>query len=113
METRKFLNQYQPQTLQSATILLYLNAVFALFNPSVITLFILAGAGGAYGIANDKKWGYFVGLLAAIVPLALTLLIILTSGLKFDIGINLIFELILLAVLLHPLSKNYVKTWFK
>lgn len=123
METRRFLNQYQPQTLQIATILLYINAVFALLSVgallsgsryALVELASLLGAGAAYGIANDKKWGYQLGLVAAIVPLVGTIFRVFgIGGLPFNLLLNLLFQGALVAVLVHPLSRNYVKTWFK
>ena len=59
MNDRKFVNQFQPQTLFIATVLLYINAVFDFI--SFIPLFMLAAvalAAGGYGIANEKRWGY-------------------------------------------------------
>jgi hypothetical protein len=116
MDTRQFLNQAQPQVLQSATILLYINAVFALigFNAGgVLRLAIIAGAVGGWAIANNKKWGYYVGLAAAILPLAFTALFVLRTGMDFNLVTRILFEVLLVVLLVHPMSRNYVKTWFK
>lgn len=115
METKKFLNNYQPSTLQNATMLLYINAVFSLLLGGffVVMLVSIAGAGAGYGIANDKKWGYYLGLVAAIVPLAFWVLILLTGGFSLPVIINILFKAALLALLVHPISKGYVNTWFK
>ena len=62
METRRWINQSQPQTLYMATILLYVSAAigafFSLAGGSAIGLLYAAGEGGAaYGIANERRWG--------------------------------------------------------
>ena len=58
METRRWLNPSQPQTLQIAVFLLYIHAVFGvLFGAfaSLIGLALIAGSAGAgYGIANER-----------------------------------------------------------
>src|SRR5690242_8319305 len=98
MQTRRWVNPTQPQTLQIGVFLLYFSAaVLFLFNWKLKNSFVLlalygphgvagsyntgvvalvwlalvaAGVAGGYGIANEKKWGYIAGLVAAIVPLA-------------------------------------------
>src|SRR5207244_2407571 len=69
METRRWVNPSQPQTLQIAVFLLYFNAVFtAIFGGlfSVFGLLIIAGCAAAgFGIANEQKWGYGVGVAMA------------------------------------------------
>ena len=123
MESRRFLNQLQPQTLQIATMLLYVNAIFAivsldsLLGETVIALgelVALAGAAGGYGIANDKKWGYQLGVVTAVIAALDTVAIVLHVGtFSFSFLITLLFQGALVGVLLHPMSRNYVKTWFK
>ena len=114
METRRWTNPTQPQTLQIAVFLLYMNAVFtALFGglSSIIGLGLVAGSAGAgFGIANERKWGYKLGLAAAFLPFALRLLFgwpILGASI-----VNLMFEVALVALLLHPQSRDYQKIWF-
>ena len=119
METRRWLNQSQPQMLQSATLLLYINAVFAVLRiGSPIFLIDVAGAVAAYGIANDKKWGYQLGLAVAFIPTALGVLDLvgITNVLAyrtFDLVVFLLFKLLLVGLLFHPTSKGYVRIWFK
>ncbi|MGH9059166.1 MAG: hypothetical protein ACRDZY_06575, partial [Acidimicrobiales bacterium] len=75
-DRRQWLNKTQPQTLQIGVVLLYLNAVFFLIFGvlggalGAIGLVVVAGqAVGGFGIANEHKWGYWLGLAAAIFPL--------------------------------------------
>ena len=109
------MNPSQPQTLQIAVFLLYFNAAFtAIFGGlfSVFGLLIIVGcAAGVFGIANEQKWGYGVGVAMAFLPFALRLLSG-SSVLGYSI-INLMFEIALIALLLHPQSRDYQRIWFK
>jgi hypothetical protein len=137
METRRFVNPTQPQTLQIAVWLLYLEAAFALLFrtqlahvyavfpfPGLMQLALTAAlAGGAFLIANDRKWGYRLALAAALVPLVARLLLGLGISLRFDNiastspleynPIGLLFEIALVALLLHPQSREHERLWFK
>ena len=122
MESRRWLNPTQPQTLQIGVMLLYVNAALGL-----LSLIIGGAAGllgiaiiaaeilGAYGIANERKWGYIVGLVAAILPLALVVLAVIAgAGSVLGLGIiGIIFQIALIALLLHPQSREYQRLWFK
>jgi hypothetical protein len=121
METRRWTNPGQPQTLQIAVFLLYIDAVFgvlfgAVVNPIGLLLVVGAVVGG-FGIANEKKWGYWVAVATAAANLALFVPLILGDGLSaiFDIGllINLVFPVALFALLLHPMSRDYQRVWFR
>ncbi len=120
MEQRKFFNQMQPQTLQVGVMLLYIHAVFAVLNIfSGNALFLLvaaatvAGGFGAYGIANDRKWGYQLGLASAVIALGFDIVLVVLGGLSFNLIISLMFDAALVAVLLSSQTKSYVATWFK
>ena len=113
METRRWTNPTQPQTLQIAVYLLYIDAVFSVLfggftNP--LGLFIIIGAGAAFGIANEKRWGYWLGVAAAFV------LAIVNDGvgsvLNFNFLLFLIMPLALFGLLLHQQSREYQRIWF-
>jgi uncharacterized membrane protein (DUF2068 family) len=116
----KWFNSYQPQTLQTAVILLYLNAIFAilfsLFSGSgFISLITIAGAAGAFGIANNKNWGFWTAVVASVIPAAASLvgLFALSGNSLFsDSIISVIINIALVVVLLHPLSREYQKSRF-
>jgi hypothetical protein len=122
MEGRRWLNPTQPQTLQIGVMLLYVNAALGL-----LSLIIGGAAGlfgiviiaaevlGGYGIANERKWGYIVGLVAAFLPLVLLVLAIVAgASLVLGLGvIGIIFQIALVALLLHPQSREYQRIWFK
>jgi hypothetical protein len=106
----RWLDRSQPQTLMSATILLYVNAVLGLLGGlSLISLFFVGGqVAAALGIANEKKWGYWLGV-------ALTALIVawLVLNFAFIAILSLLIYVAMLALLLHPMSRSYRKTWFR
>lgn len=114
MNDRKFVNQFQPQTLFIATILLYINAVFDLlsFSPILILAAVLLAAGG-YGIANEARWGYSLAVAVAIARVVLLVLVFGTDVLGFPVILTLIFDGALVALLLHPESREYQRIWFK
>ena len=114
MNDFRWVNPSQPQTLYGATILCYIDAVFGVisFSPLLILIAIGLGAGGL-GIANEKKWGYAVAVGAAIVQVALLLLIFGVDVLGFPQILSLMFDGLLVALLVHPLSRDYQRIWFK
>lgn len=113
----RFLNQSQPQTLYLATLLCYIDAVFGFFGylrfigPLGLITIVGLGAGG-FGVANEKKWGYAVAVAAAIMQVLL--LVWLAGGALFDISvlISFAFDVVLVALLLHPMSRDYQRIWF-
>jgi hypothetical protein len=114
----KFLNQSQPQTLVIATLLLYLDAVFGLFGLLgallPIGLLVIVGlAAGGFGIANEWKWGYSLAVAAAVVQVALLLAFFGVGVFDFPVILSLLFDGALVALLLHPESRNYHRIWFK
>jgi hypothetical protein len=121
METRRWINQSQPQTLYMATILLYISAVISLIFGgflSVIGLLFIAGeAGAGYGIANERRWGYILGVVVVGIQVGFIALGLVLSGLTalFNIAflIAAIFPVALLILLLHPMSRDYQRIWFK
>jgi len=115
---RRFFNNTQPQTLQIAVILLYLDAGFSLlfggFASPVGIVLIATMASGAFGIANEKRWGYALGLVGAGLNLLYPFLLGVSLGqyLSYD-PLGLMFAVALVALLLHPMSRDYQRIWFK
>ena len=74
----------------------------------------MALAAGGYGIANEKRWGYGLavghrdppGGRAARVRAAATCS-------AFPLILTLIFDVALVALLVHPESREYQRIWFK
>jgi hypothetical protein len=131
MQTRRWINQGQPQTLQIAVFLLYIRSAFALLfgldqstaalasSHSAFQLLrafvVLGGVAGAYLIANEKKWGYYLGVAVAGVALLGRLYVGIrfhVSPLDYDV-IGFAFDVALVALLLHTQTREYTRIWFK
>ncbi len=120
MNEHRFFNSSQPQTLQSAVILCYIDAVFGLLfgviaeSPVVALLIIVGLAVGAFGIANEKKWGYGLAVLGAVVQILALLVVFGFATLNHvDTLIAFMFDALLVGLLLHPMSRDYQRIWFK
>jgi len=112
----RFLNQAQPPTLVNATILCYISAAFALLFGGLYSLFgifmVVALGLGGYGIANSKKWGYALAAVGAVIQFGLTLYWVMRVGLDAGLILNLLFDGALVALLFHPMSRDYQRIWF-
>ncbi|MDA8291893.1 MAG: hypothetical protein M0Z33_09485 [Actinomycetota bacterium] len=115
MTERRWFPSHQPQTLQIAVALLYWNAllglVFGLLSGGVgrfELVLVLVEVFGGVGVANEKKWGYWLAVLASLIPFGLLFAGYVGGGL-----LTLLFEVALVALLLHPQSRSYYKTWFR
>ncbi|MGH9004911.1 MAG: hypothetical protein ACRDYV_17450 [Acidimicrobiia bacterium] len=119
MQRRRWTNPAQPQTLVMAVFLFYANAVlttvFMVIGrvfPWVLVLYCVGQVVAAYGIANERKWGYWLGIFIAILPFGLNFL--LTGNPIQDVPLlTLMFEIALVALLIHPQSRDYQRIWFK
>lgn len=114
MQQMRLYNRSLPQMLNTAQLLLYLNAVLDLlfrFGGSFGIVLALAEGAGAFGLANEKKWGYWVALAAASLPV---LLIILNFGSLsyFSAIITLLVRGVVVAFLIHPSSRAYKTIYF-
>jgi hypothetical protein len=112
----KWVNQFQPQTLYMATILCYVDAVFGLIFGGLFLLNVLIVgclAAGAFGIANEKKWGYAVAVGGAVLQVVLLFAVYGTEVFTSTVIISLLFDGALVALLLHPMSREYQRIWFK
>ncbi len=84
----------------------------------IAVLFVIGSAGAAYLIANEKRIGWRLGVVVAAAPLVATL-VVLTIGyprrasLSNVIDIGFLFDVALLALLLHKQTRDYEKIWFK
>lgn len=114
MPTNRWLDRTQPQTLYMAVMLMYINAAFSLLSllvygaTPVELVFVVGQVLAGWGIANEKKWAYWLGVVLAVLLLGLTLI-------SFSAGnlLTLVFEIALVALLLHRQSREYRRIWFK
>ncbi len=133
MNQRIWVNSRQPQTLYISQLLMYFNGVLAILfgglsavgrfdlfgsralGTIVVLLLTFGMVAGAYGIANERRWGYRLGVVSAVAPLVITFGVVITNGLSDALRdpISLMFEIALVALLLHPMSTSYQKIWFK
>ena len=113
MSQLRWVDRTQPQTLMSATILMYINAVFGIIYGQAFvfplgTLLVLGPVAAGLGIANQKKWGYWLGVVLTALMVAY-----LVRYFSYGAVISLLFYGALLALLLHPQSRAYRKVWFR
>jgi hypothetical protein len=120
VQPRQWTNQRQPQTLQIAVFLLYAEAVLGvLFGQIFSGLGLLLAVGSAvagYQIANDRRWGYRLGVAVAGLQVALLTLVILgnlTEITNLYFLISLVFPVALFMALVHPVSRDYQRIWFE
>lgn len=120
MSTRRWTNPTQPQTLQIAVMLFYIEAVFGLLGGGLFSIyglvFTVGMAAAAFGIANDKKWGYWLGVAIASLRLVPFVIAIFTDGigsvLNFGVLFYMMIPVALFALLVHPQSRDYQRIWF-
>lgn len=136
-----WFNPYLPQTLQISVLLAYFSAAFsiiglvigpilpiagAIFPTStspIEFLIMLAGVLGAFGISNLRWWGYIIAIIVAFIPfiIGFAAVALVTSYTLSDYFSDLvgpllfgtIFNIAIIALLLHPLSHNFVKSHFE
>lgn len=134
MHFTRWTNPSLPQTLQYSVILLYVEAVFGLLSlvgfgglggsayavrgsSGIVSLIVLvacaayAFAGAA--IANEQRRGWLVGTAVAVGALILPLV---TYGPKILLSgyvITYLFNVALVALLVHPMSRSHQKVWFR
>jgi len=114
---RKWFDQSQPQTLQIAVLFCYLNAalsiLYLILVGATLPLILLVAAVGANGIANEKRWGYWVAVVAASAYVVTQLIAFVTFSRTFGLVLNLAFAIMLVVLLLHPESRRYQRIWFR
>lgn len=139
LDPKKWFDRMHPQTLAIATWLLYIDGVFALlsyldgtginfyfsrasFGGLLSLIACFAFALGGFLMANGKKLGWYVALVAAFSPF------VLRAYLAFDLSelniplswiieggslVNFVFEAALVALLLHSMTRSYVQRWLR
>ena len=137
LNRRKWIDRMQPQTLQIATWLLYIKGFFALvelidgggvlhyFRQRYTFGFLLGLAvvalhvAGAFLMANERKFGWKLSVVAAVSPFVLTFVAYtqLDAPIRYRLfGASLLsfaFDVAVLALLLHPQSKEHQRIWYQ
>ncbi len=127
MELSRWTNPHQPQTLHLATILLYLRAVLSVvFTATTIALYwggaanllaALAMIAAGLGIANGYKWGYWLGVVVSALAVWPLVAWIVGDGPigwhATDYVLAAIFPVAHLVLLLHPMSREHQRIWFR
>ena len=130
VNNKVWINNRQPQTLYIAQIMLYFSAVSALifggtgvavFDSEALQLLLrllltIGAAAGAFGIANDARWGYWLGVAAAIAPFLVRIGFWQRFGLSEALEWNtlgMIFDIAILAALLHRQSAEHQRVYFR
>ena len=112
MPSRRWVNRHQPQTLVLATVLLYMEGLFNLARGAGLLLVGMGMAAAGFGIANDRRWGWWLGVTMA----GLSVLARLTwfgSGSSMAFLLSLVFPVALFALLVHPHSRGHQRIWFE
>ena len=147
IDRKKWFDRMQPQTLQIATWLLYLNGFFSLvslfdktgylgymryrFGFGLVLGLVVVGLhiAGGFLMANDRKLGYRLALVAAVAPFLVRFAAvrdIATSGFANislsdyltarPLGgsiISVLFDGALVALLLHRQSRDHQRIWYR
>ena len=112
MPSRRWVNRHQPQTLVLATVLLYMEGLFNLARGARLLLVGMGMAAAGFGIANDRRWGWWLGVTMA----GLSVVARLTwfgYGSSMTFLLSLVFPVALFALLVHPHSRGHKRIWFE
>jgi hypothetical protein len=121
MQTRRWMNPTLPQTLHIAVILLYIDAFFGVlygtFRSPMGAVIVVGSAVAGFGIANEKKAAYWLGVVVSAIYPAYLVLVLLNDGFDQLLSIGFIFSAIFpvaqLLLLVHPMSRDYQRIWFR
>lgn len=114
---QRYFDSSQPQTLQIATFLLYLDAALLVLRGAVFSpiglLWAAASAGAAFGMANTRRWAYILGVVVAVFTLGFPFLVgaTLTDQVRYS-TVEFMLAVALVALLVHPQSREYQRIWY-
>ncbi len=121
MSRFRWTNPSLPQTLQIAVLLLYIKAFFGVLrglidivHPLGVFLFLTAliAFAGAAGLVRERRAGYWLAGLYMVLDVVGEVLGMLSEFSGWDL-IGLLLAIALAALLLHPMSRAYYRTWFR
>ncbi len=116
--SNQFFNQSLPQTLVIGQLLCYVSAFLGIIDGAVATsrgiaLLIIFGLFlGGLGIANERKWGYYLAVGASGLEVIMYIIVFRTDVFLFQVLISFLFDVALFALLLHPQSRHHQKVYF-
>ena len=139
LDSRRWFDRMWPQTLAIAVWLLYIDGVFNLLaildrrdiwgmwrvegGPGLLVALValVAYPLGGFLMANARLLGWWVALGAAVAPWILRIWWKTTVWPEVSLEwvvvggsyVNLMFEAALVGLLLHPMSRNYVRSWMR
>lgn len=114
MNQMRLYNRSLPQMLNTAQLLLYLNAALDLlfrFGGAFGLLLVAGEAIGAFGLANERKWGYWLALVAASLPVLITIMYFGYLS-YFSAIVTLLVRGVVVVFLIHPTSRSYKSVYF-
>ncbi|MGH9135526.1 MAG: hypothetical protein ACRD0G_00590 [Acidimicrobiales bacterium] len=128
---QRWTNPSQPQTLQIAVMLFYIDAAFDVLFGLEVPLpvdsralagvlafgFLVGKIFAGLGIANERRWGYHLALAVSVLALVPFAWFGLVEGigelLTPQLLLNLVFPVARFALLVHPHSRDYQRIWFE
>ena len=139
LDFKKWFDRMLPQTLQIALWLLYIDGAFAILNyldradvygvwryyggvgGILAPLACLSFVAGGFLIANGRKVGWYLGIAASFSPFLLRALYKFQYADGLPVSwvftqqnyISFLFEVALIAVLVHPMSRSYAARWLR
>ncbi|MCE2855046.1 MAG: hypothetical protein LW606_05015 [Ilumatobacteraceae bacterium] len=143
LDPRKWFERSLPQTLQIGLWLLYINGAFALIEyldgtddlgylrgrstlGAIVGLIVcVLFIGSGYLIANEKKLGYNMAIAAAFSPFLVRFWAYTDFESRMGVSVSLLdkltgntlvgfaFDVALCALVLHPMSRNHQRIWFR
>lgn len=95
-------------------MLCYITAVFGVIGLLLGGAFYLVPAllaVGGFGVANERRWGYVLATVLAVLNVLTGVVAVIAIP---GVGVlNLLFAVVLAALLLHPQSREYQRIWFR
>jgi hypothetical protein len=139
IDPRRWFDRGLPQTLQIALWLLYVNGAFTLaylldqrdyvgalrsttaFGFLWGLVIVAAHAGGGFLMANGRRLGHLLAILAAFSPFLLRWWVLwqlpapvrITDVVTGRDTLSFLFEIALVALVLHPQSREHVRRWMR
>ena len=119
--SRRWTNPALPQTLQISVIFLYISAFFAVlgglinltnFSGLIVLVGGLIAFAAARGMVSERRYGYRLALFYALWDFLATIYSI-ADGFSGFYLIGLLLTIALAGLLLHPMSREYYRSWFR